>query len=84
MGNCGDQECCECIRNTKVDVVDKSPTLQLEVLMQLRTATPDGKVISDAIRDKLVGRALVAHGYGWNVITLDGLRLLEIIGMVKR
>lgn len=84
MGNCGDQECCECIRATKVDVVDKSPTLQLEVLMQLRTATPDGKVISDAIRDKLVERALVAHAHGWNIITIDGLRLLEIIGMVKR
>lgn len=55
----------------------------IEVLQQLTTLTWDGDIINKSARDELHKRGLVERvGPGWNIISADGIRLLESIGAI--
>ena len=56
---------------------------QLEALWQLRITTWDGYLISKAGRDELCQRGLVTRLNGWQVITREGLAVLDVYGLLK-
>jgi hypothetical protein len=59
-----------------------SPT-QVECLMQLRNATWDGNLISKNARGELVAKGLVTRFNGWQIVTQEGLAVLDTLGMLR-
>ena len=62
------------------------PTLspaEMEVLRQCRTAIWDGNVVSKSARSSLVSKGLVTRFNGWQVITQEGLAVLDTLGELK-
>ena len=55
---------------------------QLEVLTQMRKTTWDGYVISKAARDELVNLGLVTRCNGWQVVTREGMAVLDTYGLM--
>ncbi len=55
----------------------------LEQLKQLRELTWDGHVLSKSHRDALYGRGYVQRVEGWNWLTVEGVKLLIILGELK-
>ena len=55
---------------------------QLEVLTQTRKTTWDGYVISKAARNELVNLGLVTRCNGWQVITREGMAVLDVYGLM--
>ena len=64
-----------------IQINKSSPTLFQ--LVQLITATWDGDLISKRHRDELVKVGLVESVNGWNIITPDGLKLLDLIKVIS-
>lgn len=61
------------------------PTLtgvQLEALVQLTHAVSDGYLISKSARSDLLDMGLVTYWNGWQVITREGLCVLETLRML--
>ncbi len=56
---------------------------ELEALRQLRTATWDGNLISKTARSELVHRGFAVKWNGWQVISAEGLAILETLGELK-
>jgi hypothetical protein len=61
----------------------KLTAIQLEVLWQLRITVWDGYLISKMARNELVGRGLATRLNGWQVITREGLAVLDFYGLLK-
>ena len=57
--------------------------VELEALKQLAAATWDGNLISKSARSSLWKRGLVVAFEGWQVISLEGLAVLEILGLLN-
>lgn len=55
----------------------------IEQLLQLSHAVWDGDLISKADRDYLVKSRYVCRAKGWNIITIEGLRALIELGVLK-
>lgn len=62
-------------------IIHRVPT-RLEQLIQLLTVTWDGDLIHKTGRDGLVKRGLAINRDGWNVITPEGIGVLESIGAI--
>ena len=56
---------------------------QLEVLHQTRKTVWDGYVISKIARDELRDLGLITRCQGWQVITREGLAVLDVYGLLK-
>lgn len=56
---------------------------ELEVLRQCRKAIWDGNVVSKYARDSLFKRGLITRFNGWQVITREGLAILDTLGELK-
>jgi hypothetical protein len=56
---------------------------QLEALWQLRMTVWDGYLISKGARNELVDLGLVDRCAGWQVITCEGLAVLDTYGLLK-
>ena len=56
---------------------------ELEVLRQCRKATWDGNLVSKAARSSLIQKGLVTAFNGWQVITKEGLAVLDTLGEMK-
>ena len=56
---------------------------QLEQLRQLRNATWDGNLISKDARTFLARHGLVVRFNGWQVVSKEGLAILETLGELK-
>lgn len=54
-----------------------------EVLSQLRTATWDGNVASKTARDTLNSRGLIVRFNGWQIVSKEGLAVLETLGKLR-
>ena len=54
-----------------------------EQLKQLLVCTWDGNLISKHNRDKLVNGGYADRGYGWNWITRDGIKYLDMFDLLK-
>lgn len=52
-------------------------------LCQLLSATWDGNCISKTCRDELIRKGLADRVDGWTVITIEGLRMLSALGIIK-
>jgi len=62
------------------------PTLssvQLEALKQLKCATWDGDLVSKSARSDLLRKGLAVKFNGWQVASLEGLAILETLGLLK-
>jgi hypothetical protein len=62
------------------------PTLspaQLEVLRQCRITTWDGNIASKAARSELATMGLVTRWNGWQVITQEGMAVLDTLGEMR-
>ena len=57
--------------------------VELEALRQLRTATWDGNLISKSARSSLCRKGLATAFNGWQVITQEGLAVLDTLGELK-
>lgn len=59
------------------------PTLssvQIEALRQLRISTWDGNLISKSARSELFQKGLIVCLNGWQVVSIEGLAVLETLG----
>ena len=56
--------------------------IQLKALVQLTHAVWDGYLISKQARSDLIDMGLVTKWNGWQVITREGLAVLETLGML--
>lgn len=54
----------------------------LEQLMQLTEITADGDLISKSDRDELVKKELATRSSGFNVITIEGIALLDKLNAI--
>ena len=57
--------------------------VQLEVLYQLRMTVWDGYLISKTARSELVDMGLATRCNGWQVLTREGLAVLDTYGLLK-
>lgn len=55
----------------------------LEVLRQCRMIIWDGNVVSKSARDLIVRKGLACRWNGWQVITRDGMAVLDTLGEMK-
>lgn len=58
----------------------KLDPIELEVLRQLLITTWDGYVISKEARSRLHQKGLIERWNGWQVITREGLAILDTLG----
>src|SRR5574337_177098 len=56
---------------------------ELEVLRQCRMTIWDGYVCSKSARDNLVDKGLVTRWNGWQVITQEGMAVLDTLGEMR-
>jgi hypothetical protein len=56
---------------------------ELEVLRQCRMTIWDGNVVSKRARDSLNGKGLITRWNGWQVITREGMALLDTLGEMR-
>lgn len=56
---------------------------ELEVLRQLRMTVWDGNVVSKSARDSLVSKGLAVRCNGWQVITREGMAILDTLGEMR-
>jgi hypothetical protein len=56
---------------------------ELEVLRQCRMTIWDGNLVSKAARNSLVKKGLVTRFNGWQVITQEGMAVLDTLGEMK-
>lgn len=56
---------------------------ELEVLRQCRMTIWDGNVVSKAARSSLVDKGLVTRWNGWQVITKEGMAVLDTLGEMR-
>ena len=56
--------------------------VELEALWQLRVTVWDGYLISKTTRDRLVELGLADRCAGWQVITREGLAVLDVYGLL--
>src|ERR1700691_3468917 len=78
-----DNESLEECRDRKLRQCPLLSPVQQEALFQLRTATWDGDVLSHTTRAELVQKGCVCRYNGWQVITKEGLAVLEVLGLLK-
>lgn len=57
--------------------------VELEQLTQLRNATWDGNLISKTARSALYKKGLITRFNGWQVVTKEGLAVLDTLGYLK-
>lgn len=57
--------------------------VQLEVLRQLRMTVWDGNIISKSARDWLVSNGYAVRCNGWQVITREGMAILDTLGEMR-
>jgi hypothetical protein len=57
--------------------------VQLEALTQLRQAIWDGYLISKNARSELITMGLAVKWNGWQVISREGLAVLEVLGLLR-
>jgi hypothetical protein len=56
---------------------------ELEVLRQCRITLWDGYVCSKQARDQLFKKGLITRWNGWQVITQEGMAVLDTLGEMK-
>lgn len=69
----------ECRARRLMQMPTLSP-VEIEALRQLKTATWDGNLISKSARSALVKKGLVIEFNGWQVVSQEGLAVLETLG----
>lgn len=57
--------------------------IRVDQLLQLRTLTRDGNLISSDARTRLHAAGLVGRLYGWNFLTEKGVEYLVNLGMAE-
>jgi hypothetical protein len=57
---------------------------ELEVLRQCRITIWDGNISSKTARDSLVAKNLVTKWNGWQVITKEGMAVLDTLGEMAK
>ena len=55
----------------------------LEALKQLRSTVWDGNLISKTARDSLDRKGLIVRWNGWQVISQEGMAVLDALGMMN-
>lgn len=56
---------------------------ELEVLRQCRMTIHDGNVVSKAARDILNRKGLITRWNGWQVVTQEGIAVLDTLGEMR-
>lgn len=56
---------------------------ELEVLLQCRRTIWDGYVCSKSARDSLCDRGFITRCQGWQVVTQEGMAILDTLGYMK-
>jgi hypothetical protein len=56
---------------------------ELEVLRQCRMTVWDGNVVSKQARSSLADKGLIVRYEGWQVITREGLKVLDALGELR-
>ena len=56
---------------------------ELDVLRQCRMTIWDGNVASKAARNSLEGKGLITSFNGWQVVTREGMAVLDILGEMR-
>lgn len=56
---------------------------ELEVLRQCRMTIWDGNVVSKAARNSLTDKGLLVRWNGWQVITKEGMAVLDTLGEMR-
>ena len=56
---------------------------ELEVLRQCRCAIWDGNLVSKSARSALLNKGLITVFNGWQVITQEGLAILDTLGEMR-
>lgn len=74
LGECRDRRLRQC------PVLDGP---ELEVLRQCRRTVWDGNVVSKYARDRLVKKGLATRWNGWQVITQEGMAVLDTLGEMR-
>ena len=74
LNECRDRRLRECPILTPVE---------LEALRQLRMTVWDGNLISKSARDSLVDRGFAVRCNGWQVITREGMAILDTLGEMR-
>jgi hypothetical protein len=72
----------EC-RDRRLSQMPLLSPVELEQLRQLRTATWDGNLVSKQARSSLFRKGLATSFNGWQVITQEGLAILDTLGELK-
>jgi len=57
--------------------------VELEAFRQLRAATWDGNLISKSARSSLVSKGFAVKWNGWQVISREGLAILDTLGELR-
>lgn len=73
------QEC----RERKLQQMPLLSGAELEVLRKCQCATWDGNVPSKSARDDLYRRGLIVRYNGWQIASLEGLAILEVLSYLK-
>jgi hypothetical protein len=58
-------------------------SMELEQLTQLQKPVWDGHVISKSIRDQLWDKGLIDRWNGWQIVTIYGFAVLEVMGLIR-
>ena len=78
-----DDETVDAAQERRRREVPRLTSVQLEALWQLRITVWDGYLISKTARTQLVDKGLVARCNGWQVITREGMCVLDTYGLLE-
>lgn len=73
------QEC----RDRRLMQMPAISPVELEVLDQCKQSTWDGNIISKTARNSLFDKHLIIRFNGWQVVTKEGLAILDTLGRLK-
>lgn len=77
-----DKESLEECRDRRLMTMPRLTSVQLDALVQLTRAVWDGCLLSKQARSDLIDMGLVTKWNGWQVITREGLAVLETLKML--
>lgn len=65
-----------------MNMPDLSPA-EMDVLKQCATCTWDGNILSKTARNKLAEKGLLTRCSGWQVVTDKGIKILDLLGIIR-
>lgn len=78
-----EEETLEAARQRRLQSCPRLTANQLEALYQLRMTVWDGNLISKSHRDELVDLGLVLRIAGWQVVTREGMAVLDVYRLLE-